>query len=224
MSGIRYSPSIVTNGLVLHLDAASPKSYLSGNTTWNDLSRNGNNGTLTNGPTFSAANGGSIVFDGANDYIDCSNQTSIQITQGTIMTWIKTSNAGNSYRGIVVKQWNYGLFTKENFLITYDWGTFSDRSTGINIANGVWKHIAMTFTDNTGTPLNNANIYVNGLNVLTTTIKYSNNNINLQIANGGTSEVQYFNGNISHVSIYNRALTAAEISQNFNATKKRFNL
>jgi hypothetical protein len=65
-----HSPKIVTNGLVLALDAGNTKSYTSGSTTWFDKSGNANNGTLTNGPTFSSANGGSIVFDGTNDYLE----------------------------------------------------------------------------------------------------------------------------------------------------------
>ncbi len=62
-------PNIVTNGLVLHLDAANTKSYSGSGTTWTDLSGNGNNGTLTNGPTFDSANYGSVVHDGVDDYI-----------------------------------------------------------------------------------------------------------------------------------------------------------
>jgi hypothetical protein len=65
-----HSPKIITDGLVLALDAGNTKSYTSGSTTWFDKSGNANNGTLTNGPTFSSANGGSIVFDGVDDYIE----------------------------------------------------------------------------------------------------------------------------------------------------------
>ena len=68
-----YSPKIVTDGLVLYMDAANSKSYVSGSTTWNDISRSGNNGTLINGPTFNSSNGGSIVFDGTNDYVNLSD-------------------------------------------------------------------------------------------------------------------------------------------------------
>ena len=77
MSTLSGGPNIVTNGLVLSLDAANPKSYVSGSTTWNDISRGGNNGTLINGPTFNSANGGSIVFDGVNDFISLSGPYSL---------------------------------------------------------------------------------------------------------------------------------------------------
>ena len=65
---LHHSPRIVTSGLVLALDAADRNSYPGSGTTWTDLSGNANNGTLTNGPTFNSANGGSIVFDGTNDF------------------------------------------------------------------------------------------------------------------------------------------------------------
>ena len=64
-----YSPKIITDGLVLYLDAANPYSYVSGSTVWNDISRTMTSGSLINGPTFSSANNGSIVFDGVNDYV-----------------------------------------------------------------------------------------------------------------------------------------------------------
>ena len=66
-----HGPTVVTNGLVLALDAADRNSYPGSGTAWTDISGRGNTGTLTNGPTYSSANGGSIVFDGTNDYVDC---------------------------------------------------------------------------------------------------------------------------------------------------------
>jgi hypothetical protein len=227
-----YSPKIVTNGLVLCLDAANTKSYVSGSTAWTDLSRSGINGALTNGPIFSNVNGGTIVFDGVDDYVNCGNSSNLQINQGTISVWVKTSTPGSSFRGIISKQNNYGLFTNNGVLATYDWGNVLVRTTGINIADGTWKNVAMTFTDNTGTPSNNAIIYLNGTAVLTTTIKILNNLIEVQLASGGTSDatpsgtrgIQQLNGSIAQSLIYNRALSATEIKQNYNATKGRYGL
>ena len=68
-----YSPNIITDGLVLYLDAANTKSYPGSGTTWRDLSKSQLNGTLTNGPTFNSSNGGSIVFDGVDDYVNLGN-------------------------------------------------------------------------------------------------------------------------------------------------------
>jgi len=218
-----YSPKIVTDGLVMYLDAANISSYPSFGTTWSDISRGGNNGTLINGPTFNIANGGSIVFDGTNDYVSLGNPSLYQIVQGTISAWVRTSSPGNSFRGIITKQSNYGLFTLDGVLVTYDWFSNQTRSTGINIADNTWKNVVMAFTTNTGSPSNNAIIYLNGISVLTTTIKFSNNNIELQIGNGGDA-TQYISGNIAATSLYNRALSATEILQNYNSTKTRFGL
>jgi hypothetical protein len=82
----RYSPKIVTDGLVLYLDAANTKSYVSGSTTWNDISRGGNNGTLVNGPTFNRGNGGSIEFDGVDDYVTTNSETKNLIQGQTNIT------------------------------------------------------------------------------------------------------------------------------------------
>ena len=221
-----YSPRIIQDGLVLYLDAANTKSYPTTGTTWSDLSRRGNNGTLTNGPTFNSLNGGSIVFDGVDDYVSCGNNSNLQIEQGTISAWVKTTSPGAGFRGIITKQNNYGLFTNNSVLVTYDWGNTQTRSTGINIADGTWKNIAMSFTTNTGTPSNNAIIYLNGSAILTTTIKQSNNTVEVQLARGGVSagSTQLLNGNISTGLVYNRALSATEVLQNYNATKSRFGL
>jgi hypothetical protein len=219
-----YSPKVITDGLVLYLDAANQYSYPGSGTTWSDISRGRNNGTLVNGPTYNSANGGSIVFDGTNDYVSLGNPSLYQIFQGTISAWVKTSSPGSDYRGIITKQSNYGLFVRDSILASYNWGTNQHITTGINIADNTWKYVAMTFTTNTGSPSNNAIIYLNGTSVLTTTIQFSNNNIELQIGNGGANSTQLISGNIAGASLYNRALSATEVRQNYNATKTRFGL
>ena len=77
---ISRGPKIVTNGLVLALDAADKNSYVGSGTTWKDLSGNSFNGTLTNGPTFSNTNGGAIVFDGTNDYVNVLDNSTLDIS------------------------------------------------------------------------------------------------------------------------------------------------
>ena len=221
---------IITDGgneNALTLDAGNPLSYPGTGTLWTDLSGSNNNGTLINGPTFDSANGGSIVFDGNDDYVNCGNASNLQITVGTISAWVKTTTPGSDYRGIIVKQFNWGLFVRDNILVAYDWGPSIVRTTGINISDGTWKNITMTFTETVGTPSNNAIVYLNGNPVLTTTIKYSNNTINVELGRGGSSGIgasQLLNGSISEAKIYNRVLSSTEILANFNATKGRYGL
>jgi hypothetical protein len=96
-----YSPKTVTDGLVLYMDAANSKSYVSGSTTWNDISRSGNNGTLVNGPTFNSSNGGSIVFDGTDDYVSFGVINLISGTNTTIEVWVNSSSPQNQYSDIL---------------------------------------------------------------------------------------------------------------------------
>jgi hypothetical protein len=223
-----FSPRAVTNGLILSLDAANTRSYPGSGTTWTDLSRSDINGTLTNGPTFNTANGGNIVLDGTDDYINCGNSSTLPVNSGSICAWVKTSTPGSSFRGIITKQGNYGLFTNSGVLVTYDWGNGQTRSTGDNIANGNWHNVVLTFTNNVGTPSNNALVYLNGSLRLTTTIKVQTNIENLELGRGGTSGggpgAQQLNGSIADASVYSTILTATEVLQNYNSLKTRFGL
>ena len=90
--GINYNPRIVTNGLVLALDAGNIKSYPGSGTTWGDLSGNGNVGIMTNGPVYSSMNGGTIVFDGNNDNVSIgTNGFSFGSSPGTLSAWAKSA-------------------------------------------------------------------------------------------------------------------------------------
>jgi hypothetical protein len=218
-----YSPKIITDGLVLYLDAANTRSYLGSGTVWSDLSRGGNNGTLTNGPTFNSGNGGNIVFDGVNDSVNCGNSTNLQITVGSVNTWFRGTQQGVNYNGIVVKQNAWGIFINQSTLHTYDWGNSAGRNTGINVSDNVWRNVCLTFTETVGTPTNNARIYINGILILTTTIKHLNQSAPFLLGYGNSPN-QYLQGSISQTSIYNRALSATEILQNYNATKGRYGL
>ena len=107
-----YSPRIVTSGLVLALDAAERLSYPRTGTTWRDLSGNNNTGTLTNGPTFSAGNMGNIVFDGTNDYVNCGNNSSINLTSYiTLSTWTKKAYGSSASVAIDKGRDNYGAWS-----------------------------------------------------------------------------------------------------------------
>ena len=217
--GTEYNPRIVTNGLVVHVDAANSRSYSGSGTFANGLVSS-IGGALVGGVGFSTDNLGIFTFDGSSDYLDFGNSSSVQVLNGTISAWVKSVSPGSNYRGIIAKQNVYGLFYLNSILVAYDWGTGSARSTGINIADGSWKNVAMSFQSGVS---NGTKIYINGTSVLTTTITWVNNNQNLY----GGAEVngsQYSNCSGAIFSLYNRALTDSEILQNYNANKKRFGL
>ena len=216
---------IIASGLVLQLDAGNAASYPGTGTLWTDLSSSGNNGTLTNAPTYSIVNGGELLFNGTNQFVNCGNAASLQITTGTIGAWIKANNTNSSYNGIVVKQYAWSLFVLNNVLVAYDWGNSATRTTGVTVGNNTWTNVAMSFTETVGTPSNNITIYVNGSSVLTSTIKHSSNSTALAIGDGAVpSSNQNFGGNISQVTVYNRALSATEVTQNYDALRGRYGL
>ena len=214
----KYSPKIITNGLVLSLDAANNKSYPRSGTTWTDLSGNNNNGTLTNGPTFSAGNQGSIVFDGTNDYVNISSL----ITGNQSFSWGAWINPtatgtpvlfGNVSAGLaMLSYWD----SANNKVRVGTWGL--DRLTsGTAILPSNW---AYTFWTWNGTTLTS---YTNGIADGTAT-GFSFNISNTYTTIGNAVNSQYFNGRISQTFIYNRTLSATEVLQNYNVTKTRFGL
>ena len=231
-----YSPKVITDGLVLYLDAANPKSYPGSGTAWGDISRGGNNGTLTNGPTFNSANGGSIVFDGVDDWTSFGNILNTGTNDFTISAWVKsTSTAVGNNNGIVYKRAT-GFSTSPGYRLNMPNGAFN-----LYIADGVNFNTLSTVSPS----FNNGNwynvvgiairtqklqIFVNGqLNIetastLATSIDTSTNFAVGALNTSGTSTFHRFLGNISNVSVYNRALSATEVLQNYNATKTRFGL
>ena len=216
---LHHSPRIVTNGLVLCLDAGSRKSYGGTGNVWRDLAGS-NNGTLTNGPTFSSANGGSIVFDGSNDYINLQNPSALNLTELTVSAWVRTTTNANQI--ILGKSYltSYYLNIAPNVKVFSFWTTGSSLNSPViqEIGGSAWCHVAGTINNTT------KRIYFNGISVNSAagaTVGIDSNSV---FIGSWYNLNSFFNGNISQVSIYNRALTPAEIQQNYNATKGRFKL
>ena len=215
--GIDYNTIIVSDGLVLYLDAANTRSYSGSGTSSNSLV-GGIGATLVNGVGFTSSNNGAFTFDGSNDYINFGNSSAVQQSSGTLSAWAKASSPGGGYRGIIAKQGAYGLFYTDSVLVAYDWAADAPRSTGVNIADNTWKNVVLTYQSGVS---NGTRIYINGVSVLTTTITVLNQTGNLfggAEANAG----QYASCQISSFNIYNRALSATEVLQNYNATKGRY--
>jgi hypothetical protein len=226
--GFYRGPRVVTDGLVLYLDAANTKSYPGTGTTWGDISRGGNNGTLVNGPTFNSGNGGSIIFDGVDDYANIPIPSVNSYDTITICGFIKWLSYGED---MFLGMTTYDVWTAGNCL---GFNNGASNVIGINAATvtslgllGNWRYY--TFVMNKSGLLSTNKIYINGVSVgpLTAVVASDGNipgfNTNLRLCswnNGG------FNGNMQYgnLQVYNRALTAQEIQQNYNATKSRFGL
>ena len=223
--GVLYNSRIVTDGLVLCLDAGDKMSYPGAGTTWTDLTSNHATGTLENSPQFDTNNAGSILFDGGDDRIDFSNYSSL-FDFGTdnfsIGAFIKsTSSPLGNYRCIFWHHYNPGftLITMVGSGVTRFWlgGTVLNGNT--NILDNKWNHVFVTRNGATVT------IYVNGIFDNSSTA-FSGKNATVSSATatiGRYSTGSYpFLGNIALVQIYNRALTPDEIRQNYLATKGRY--
>ncbi len=223
-----YSPKIVTDGLVLCLDAADKNSYPGSGTTWSDLSGNGNDGTITNA-TFSTAGGGSMDFDGSGDYCTVSHDSSLQFNGANfhIAAWIQTTSTEGNWHGIVSKyggttDWWIQLNPTSRY-VGFGWvgsGYLTASSNAVN--DGEWHYVSCQRTgDTTG------EIYVDGVLIASGTAGTaggcaSSNNVRVGWIDSISN--REFDGKIAGVHILNRALSAKEVSQNFNAQRSRFSV
>ncbi len=234
--GVFSGPEINEDGLVLALDAANTKSYpSSGGSTWYDLSGNGNNGTITNA-TFNSD--GYFAFDGSGDYVSFASASELQFLNRspyTMEVWMyPTSNPGaNTWTGIFNREDNssgsrdgYNIYLNGGidtfYLATERFQSGTNNSIGYGYNNSdllnIWSHIVATYD---GTTLK---LYRNGvqLNSATSTGNITNTTKALEIGRRGTGS--YFIGRLTGQKIYKKALTAAEVKQNFNALRGRFGI
>ena len=238
-----YSPKVSTEGLVLYLDTANPKSYTSGSTAWRDLTRNGNNGTLTNGPTFSSANGGSIVFDGVDDFVNNTSPTGLQLQNLTVSMWVNPSAASTAIVDLIdydhastpfqgwILQSEDATTNRYYYFAYYNGSSFEPSSgigagRGVQLTNSVWQNIVYVKNGTSIIGYLNGNQNVN-YTAGNATISYQSNR-SLRVAAVVSSSPgvgnRFYNGRISTVQVYNRALSATEIQQNFNATRGRYGI
>lgn len=236
--GVAGGPDLIQDGLVLALDASDRNSYVSGSTTWFDLSGLNNSGSLINGPTFNTGSLGSIVFDGTNDYINQTLNTGSFATEATLIMFLKLTNATPSdpfQTGIERLSANSGKQASHYPWIdgTAYFGTFQTGATRVNsislsstIDRTNWHMITITSSPGAS----NWKFYQN------TELRHSANGSNTVffspdgVYNLGRSQTNldsnfwYINGNIATIQLYNKALTQVEITQNYNALKTRFGL
>lgn len=232
---LHHSPRIVTSGLVLYLDAANKKSYPGTGNIWTDLSGNGNNGTLVNGVAYSNTNSGMLVFDGVNDYVQIPHSPAIAPTSAiSLSAWANTDWQTTSSVRILSKTEGGGWQLSIN-------DDPAGEKTGMTIhISGIYRYVTVNkslvspgYHNLVGTfDGRYAKLYIDSV-LLTqvdagagSVLTYSVNNPLLIAAEPGSSAVagNYTNATISCISLYNQALTAQEIRQNFNALRGRYGL
>jgi hypothetical protein len=241
---IAYYGGIVTDGLILDLDAAKRDSYPGSGTVWRDIVSNTVTGSLINGPMFNSDNGGSIVFDGTNDYADlgATTPTSLQGNPSfTVDGWFKSS--GDWTGGAT---WGIGGgdgFAGGGGINSYSWTTLASEicidlwgattiGTGQTYSTTTWKHIVWVKrsgsfdTTNISIWINNTEYTAGGLNYKRNSgaTPVINNN-GLVLGRAGLPTNNYYGKPIiANYKIYNKALSSTEVTQNYNALKGRFGL
>ena len=217
-------PSIVTDGLVLHLDAGNSASYPGSDTTWFDLTTNSNNGTIS-GATYSSNESGYLDFDGVSDYVNfASNTLTSAATEISCFLWVYPVSDGvilgilgqNNYKHSAIEIGSSGQLRMSL------WHSSLTNRVTSTLSFNTWNNIGFTYS---GTTLTG---YVNGSSVGTTTLTWVKpasiyfGIMATQPTSMGTSA--YGDGNVSAFYTYNKALTQSEITQNYNALKGRYGL
>ena len=243
--GINYNPSIITNNLIVHLDAANKRSYPGSGTSWTDLSGNGNNATLVNGPTFDSNNGGSLVFDRVNDYASIPFTTILN--NCTISIWFKATSTA-IYQYLL----SLGNGTNTSYALHFDtndsdlgaagqtmwvywnsggtpYSVLSRAGTYGDFQDSTWRNY--TFVRNLSDTGIITRHYINGVERTTGVTRSGDQTTQFGNGAGYTLNLARFHtnasfwaGNISDFKVYNTALSASQILQNFNALRGRFGL
>jgi hypothetical protein len=224
------TPPIVTNGLVLHLDAANIRSYPKSGTTWTDLSGNGNNGTLVSSPTFDNSNGGNISIPSTVSYIDYGTAFTLGAGDFAIDVWFKNNTTNAGIRALIEKRgpsFTTGGWNLRGSPTQVSWeqltsGTYYGLVIG-SISGTSWYNVILTRIGTTITG------YINGIaggvqtgdstnyNYTSTSIK-SGTNSSANLSPGGDFS-------LGSIKIYKgQGLNQSQVLQNYNAQKSRFNL
>ena len=218
------STGIVTNGLILNLDAGNTASYPGTGTTWTDLTGNGNNGTLVNGVGYSSSNGGVLTFDGVNDLISSFPSAFPNRTTKTLDIWFRSTS--NVRQGLISNRqgstgWVLVINKDASGRLEY-YHTAGSSLLEINVISiNNWYNVILTYdATNLSTKL-----FLNGVNIKTGTLNLPvSSTFNGAIGNEENVVSSPFKGDLPIVRIYNRVLSTAEITQNFDVTKSRFGL
>ena len=228
--GVSAGPDVIENGLVLALDASDINSYPGSGTTWTDLSGEGNVGELVNSPTYNSSNLGYFQFV-TDDYARIPNNTDLDTQTPTVEVWVKTNAISQNgfwfEKGTVNTQ--YSLFQTSSSSAIYWRQKFSGGYTQLTVSTATymntsnWYQVVGTYTSGS------RKLYINGVQVNSDTqsgtIDTNSGGMSIGVYGGYSGgRGYYYNGNLAVCRIYNKALTASEIQQNFNALRGRFGI
>ena len=238
----RYNARIVSDKLMLHLDAANTKSYIGSGTAWNDLSGNGHNATLVNGVGYSSNDGGSLTFDGSNDHASFTS-LSLPNRPFTVGTWCRyddlsgwqmvagqdqnqdSNSLGAFYFGKSTNGYIGDGRTSNSFGTTIYGGTGASQ-INVNTPNAIsantWYNFVVVFSSS------DIKLYMNSSLETTvsdsTSIATRTGTFRIGGAYYNNNLIDYFDGRIANLKVYDRELTATEVKQNYDALRGRFGL
>ena len=234
---LHHNPRVVTSGLILALDAADTNSYPGSGTAWYDLSGNGYHGTLQNAPSFNTSVKGDFTFDYTDDYVTTTGMANYSYAGGiTVSVWHYNGGGTGYYRGVATNgtdadrvggfDLRYGredFFGGDNNGTSLNWAIYNSSGvgTGIVIHSNVneWHNYVGTYDNVTLRGYKDGGIFVSQAHSSGGQLKTMSNSTTIARSPG---TFEYLDGRLALVFIYNRALSPAEILQNFNATKGRF--
>lgn len=221
--GLSHSPKVISDGLVLYLDATNPRSYSGTGSTWTDLSAYGYNSTLVSSPTYINNKYGQLAFNGSTQYATVPYTSTLWNAQTfTLSVWAKKIGTGNAgVSGIMISkdtnyiEHSYNGKTLASFRNSANTQFLVSGNTAASYNE--WRHYAVTYDGTQGVLYENG--AATGSTTLAMSVKSTTNPLNI----GRWDETSYnFNGCISGAMVYNRALSADEVLQNYNATKYKY--
>ena len=224
--------NIVTSGLTFNLDAGFTPSYPTTGTTWYDVSYSGNNGTLINSPIYNSTDGGSILFDGVDDYVSLGETLNLNTSSAfTISCVFKVASYNNTYPTIFTLKTSIGnslvlLLNSSGVYspLTFGWNGSNTYKPTTSISTGVWNVLTLVYNGSGVSSSSNFNLYINNA-LLSLSASSSLTGIgqvnSLGTLNSGVTSY-WFNGNIPCIQIYNRSLSPSEVLQNYTAISSRF--
>jgi hypothetical protein len=217
---VNYGTSIVMDNLIALVDAANPRSYPGSGSVWSDISQNGANTTLSGGYSYSST--GTLTFNGLTAYGTMT--TNRTLAECTMIAWINSAANQNSYTGVftVRTSANFGIVISgagTNIVNTMWNDTGWSTNTGLVIPNNKWCMVAGIASAG-----NALTTYLNNISYTTTGTYATQAMINPLIGNDTSTGSRFFNGIYGAVLIYNRALSATEMTQNFNAYRGRYGI
>lgn len=237
--GIEYNNVIITDGLIFTIDAANPRSYTGSGITINGLVA-GLGATLVNGTGFSTFNSGFFSFDGTNDYLNfaypASLSTGSKITLSLWAKWITTGTTTATIQCLVDNNYQtayqagpgsigFVIQDRPDLGKVLEWGAspgsgITRVTSTFQVGDGTWRHI--TGTNDGSTSI----LYIDGVQsgLARTAAGIGDQQPFIGIGRWGFLNNRFLNGSVSGLMIYNRALSAAEVLQNYNATKGRFRI